>query len=48
MEKFLNSGVGVGGSGDSKTGYVQRDVFGGIAHLLPFETPSRYSLVIAK
>ena len=48
MEKFLNTGVGVGGSGGSKTGHVQSAVFGEITHLLPFEAPSRCSLIIAE
>lgn len=48
LEKFLTTGVGVGGSGGSKTGRVQRAVFGENAHLLPFETPSKCSLLIAE
>ena len=45
-EKFLNTGVGVGGSGGSKTAHVRRAVFRKNTHLLPFEAPSKCSLVI--
>ena len=48
MEKFLSTGVGVGGSGGSKTGRVQRAVFPENAHLLPFEAPSKCAMVIAE
>ena len=48
MEKFLKTGVGVGGSGGSRTGHVQRAVFGENSHMLPFEEPSRCSLVIVE
>ena len=48
MDKFLNTGVGVGGSGGSRTGRVQRVVFGENTHLLPFEAPSKCSLAMAE
>lgn len=48
MEKLLHTGVGVGGSGGSKTGRVKRAVFGENSHLLPFEAPSKCASVIAE
>ena len=48
MEKFRNTGVGVGDSRGSGTGHTQRAVFGGNTYLLPFEAHSKCSLVIAE
>ena len=48
MEKFRNTGVGVGYSRGSGTGHVQRAVFGENKYLLPVQAHSRCSLVIAE
>ena len=48
MEKFIKTGVGVGGNGGSRRGKVQRAVISDAGHLLPFETTTQCSTIAAE
>ena len=48
MEKLIETGVGVGGSGGSRRGKVQRAVIGEAGHLMPFEMTAKCSTVASE